>query len=195
MRLDDDALDLIFRNARSHDAWLDRDVDDAQLHRLVDLMKMGPTTANSQPIRIRFLRSHAAKLRLRPHLIAGNVDKVMTAPVCAILAYDTLFYDRLGELYPSAPDARSWFAGDQAAANVHALRNSSLQGAYFIIAARSLGLDTAPMSGFANAAVDKEFFPGGSVRSNFLCALGHGDAARLPPASPRPQFDDLAEIL
>ena len=195
MRLGEDALDLIFRNARSHDAWLDRDVDDAQLHQLVDLMKMGPTTANSQPIRIRFLRSRAAKLRLRPHLMAGNVDKVMTAPVCAILAYDTLFYDRLGELYPAAPDARSWFAGDQAAADVHALRNSSLQGAYFIIAARSLGLDTAPMSGFSNAAVDKEFFPGGSVRSNFLCALGHGDAARLPPASPRPHFDDLADIL
>ncbi len=194
-RLDASALDQLFHAARSHSAWRDADVPDTVLHDLVDLVKMGPTTANSLPTRIVFVRSDTGKARLEPHVSAGNRDKTLTAPVCAILGYDVAFYDRLDAYFPHEPSARNWFAGDPGAAEVHAFRNGSLQGGYFILAARALGLDTGPMSGFDNAGVDAEFFANTTVRSNFLCCLGAGDPAQLIERSPRPEFSDIAEIL
>lgn len=194
-RLDERALNLLFRDARTHNAWNGEQVPDTLLHELVDLMKMGPTTANSLPGRIAFVKSPEAKERLKPHLSAGNLTKTMAAPVCAILAYDVAFYDRLAEYFPHEPDARNWFAGDPAGAEAHAFRNGSLQGGYFILAARALGLDTGPMSGFDTAGVDAEFFAGTTVKSNFLCNLGIGDPSGLFPRSPRPGFGDIAEIL
>ena len=194
-RLDARSLNQLFRSARSHDAWRSADVPDSILRDLVDLVKMGPTTANSLPARIIFVKSDEAKARLEPHVSAGNRDKTMTAPVCAILGYDVAFYDRLGEYFPHEPTARNWFTGDPEVAEEHAFRNGSLQGGYFILAARALGLDTGPMSGFDNAGVDKEFFAGTTVKSNFLCCLGAGDPNALIARSPRPDFDDIAEIL
>lgn len=194
-RLDAHSLDQLFNVARSHSAWRSADVPDEVLRELVNLTKMGPTTANSQPGRIIFVKSAAAKARLEPHVSAGNRDKTLSAPVCAILGYDVAFYDRLGEYFPHEPTARNWFAGDPAAAEVHAFRNASLQGGYFILAARALGLDTGPMSGFDNAGVDREFFAGSTVKSNFLCCLGAGDTTQLIDRSPRPKFGDIAEIL
>lgn len=194
-KLDDQALNQLFRDARSHSAWTGGDIPDAVLHELVDLVKMGPTTANSLPARFVFVKSAAAKARLEPHVGAGNRDKTMSAPVCAIIGHDVAFYDRLAEYFPHEPDARNWFAGDPAAAEVHAFRNGSLQGGYLILAARALGLDCGPMSGFSNAGVDGEFFAGTTVKSNFLCCLGSGDAGALDPRSPRPAFDEIADIL
>ena len=193
-RIDRAALDQILLEARSHNAWQDRDVPDDLLRELVDIMKMGPTSANCCPTRILFVKSAAAKERLKPHLSAGNVEKTMTAPVCAILADDYRFYEHLPRLFPH-DDARSWFEGDDAKIADTAFRNGTLQGAYFIIAARALGLDTGAMSGFDQAGVDREFFPEGHIRSNFLCNLGYGDPAGLFPRLPRFAFGDIAEIL
>ena len=192
--LDTNALDQLFYKARTHNAWLPKEVPDTLLHQLVDLMKMGPTSANCSPARIVFLRSPEAKARLKPYLDDGNVDKTMKAPVTAIIATDHLFYEHLPRLFPHA-DAKSWFAGKRDFADITAFRNSSLQGGYFIMAARAAGLDCGPMSGFKNAGVDHEFFAGSEVKSNFLCNLGYGDPSVLQPRSPRFGFDEIAQII
>ena len=192
--LSDDGLDLLFRKARTHSAWLEEEVPDSLLHAVYELAKMGPTSANCSPMRVLFLRSREAKERLRPALSEGNVAKTMAAPVCALIAYDTRFYDLLPRLFPHT-DARAWFAGKPKLIEETAFRNGTLQGAYLILAARSLGLDCGPMSGFNNAAVDKEFFPDGRFKSNFLCNLAYGDASKLMPRSPRLDFDDACTIL
>lgn len=193
-RLDDAGLDLLFRNARSHNVWLDTPVSDDSLRQLYELMKWGPTSANCSPARILFLRTAQAKERLRPALSQGNLEKTMSAPVTAIIGYDVHFYDQLPKLFPHA-DARSWFTGSPELAASTALRNSSLQGGYFILAARALGLDCGPMSGFDAATIEQEFFADGNTRVNFLCNLGHGDAAQLFPRSPRLDFDEACSLL
>jgi 3-hydroxypropanoate dehydrogenase len=195
MVMNDDGLDLIFRNARTHTAWLDRPVDDSLLRQVYDLARLGPTSANMCPLRIVFVKSREAKERLKPALDPGNVAKTMAAPVTAILAMDVHFYEQLPKLFPHA-DARAWFKDlpDNVLEYI-ALRNSSLQGAYFMLAARTLGLDCGPMSGFDNAKVDAAFFAGTTVKSNFLCNLGHGDAAKLHPRSPRLAFDEACKIV
>jgi len=194
-RLSDDGHDLIFRNARTHTAWLNQPVDDAVLREVYELAKMGPTSANMCPLRILFVKSKQAKEKLKPSLDAGNVDKTMAAPVTAILAMDIHFYEMLPKLYPHA-DAKSWFKDlPESALEAIALRNSSLQGAYFIIAARSLGLDCGPMSGFNNQKVDEAFFAGTTVKSNFLCNLGYGDASKLHPRNPRLTFKEACKML
>ena len=192
--LNDSGLDLLFREARTHSHWLDGEVSDVLLQALYDLAKMPPTSANCSPMRVLFLRSRTAKERLRPALMEGNVDKTMSAPATAIIAYDTGFYELLPRLFPHE-DARAWFAGNEALIEETAFRNGTLQGAYFMLAARALGLDCGPMSGFDREAVDREFFPGGRVKSNFLCNLAYGDAGKLHPRSPRLDFDDACEIL
>jgi 3-hydroxypropanoate dehydrogenase len=191
--LDASALDQLFRAARTHNGWLPRPVTDDELRAIYELMKWAPTSANCSPVRIVFVRSREAKERLRPALSSGNLDKTMAAPVTAIVGHDLEFYEKLPQLFPHA-DARSWFAGKPAAIETTAFRNGSLQGAYFILAARALGLDCGPMSGFDNAKVDAEFFAGTAVRSNFLCNLGHGDPAKLFARSPRLAFDDACRI-
>jgi 3-hydroxypropanoate dehydrogenase len=187
-------LDRIFRKARTHSAWLDKPVEDAVLEQVYDLAKMGPTSANMCPMRIIFLKSREAKERLKPALDAGNVDKTMKAPVTAIIGMDVHFYEKLPELFPHA-DAKSWFKDlPENVLEYTALRNSSLQGAYFMLAARALGLDCGPMSGFDNAKVDKAFFAGTTVKSNFLCNLGYGDASKLHPRSPRLSFEAACKV-
>jgi 3-hydroxypropanoate dehydrogenase len=188
------ALDQLFLEARTHNAWRDQDVPDSLLHEIADLAKMGPTSANCSPARFVFVKSRAAKERLKPHLSEGNRDKTMKAPVCAIIGYDLDFYEHLPKLFPHT-DAKSWFAGKPAKIAETAFRNGTLQGAYLIMAARALGLDCGPMSGFDNAAVDREFFAGTNIKSNFLCSLGHGDASVLLPRSPRFDFDEMAKII
>ena len=193
-RISDGALDRIFHNARTHFSWSEKDVPDAVLRELVDITKMGPTSANSSPARFVFVRSKEAKARLEPHLAEGNRVKTMSAPVCAIIAHDTNFHHHLPKLFPHT-DARSWFEGNDEHIATTAFRNGTLQGAYFIIAARALGIDTGPMSGFDNAGVDAEFFPEGHIKSNFLCSLGYGEPSALFPRAPRFEFDEIAEIL
>jgi len=195
MRLDETSFKQLFLEARSHNAWQQREVPDDLLRELVDIMKMGPTTANSSPARIVFIKSAQAKERLKPFLSEGNRDKTMKSPVCAIIAFDLTFYEHLPKLFAHNQEARSWFAGKPDHIHTTALRNGSLQGAYFILAARALGLDCGPMSGFDNAGVDKEFFSGTDVRSNFLCNLGYGDRSALMPRNPRFVFDEMAKIL
>src|SRR5438105_3615117 len=194
-RLNDESLDLIFRKARTHSAWLDEPVDDALLAQVYDLAKMGPTSANMCPMRLVFVRSKAAKEKLKPALDAGNVDKTMAAPVTAIVAMDIRFYEKLPKLFPHA-DARAWFKDlPESVLEYIALRNSSLQGAYFMLAARLLGLDCGPMSGFDNAKVDAAFFSGTTVKSNFLCNLGYGDPSKLFPRSPRLNFEEACKVI
>lgn len=193
--LDAHALDQIFREARTHNAWADRPVTDETLHQLYDLMKWGPTSANISPARLLFLKSKEAKEKLRPHLQAGNIDKTMSAPVVAILGHDLRFYEHMAKLFPHNPGARGWFEGNDALIQSSAFRNGTLQGAYLIIAARALGLDTGPMSGFDNAGVDRAFFPEGHVKSNFLVNLGYGDPKALFPRAPRFGFDEVAKVL
>ena len=194
MQLDDRSLDIIFREAHTHSNWLDKPVSDALLHQIYELMKWAPTSANSCPGRFVFVRSAEAKQRLLPLMAPGNVEKTRTAPVTAIVGYDMEFYEKLPKLYPPA-DARSWFAGNQPLIDTTAFRNGSLQGAYLLIAARSLGLDAGPMSGFDNEKVDKEFFAGTKIKSNFVINLGYGDSSKLYPRSPRLPFDEAAQIL
>lgn len=192
--LNDDGLNLLFREARTHGAWLDKKVDDALLQQVYDLAKMGATSANMCPMRIVFVKSPAAKEKLKPSLDAGNVDKTMIAPVTAIIGMDVRFYEQLPKLFPHA-DAKAWFKDlPPNVLEYIALRNSSLQGAYFMLAARALGLDCGPMSGFNNARVDETFFAGTTVKSNFLCNLGYGDASKLYPRSPRLHFDEACQI-
>ncbi|MEO8675444.1 MAG: malonic semialdehyde reductase [Casimicrobiaceae bacterium] len=192
--LDPTALDLVFRTARTYRAWDGRPVEDATLREIYELMKWGPTTGNSCPARFVFVKSAEAKARLRPALDAGNVAQTMAAPATAIVAYDLAFYEQLGKLSTN-PNARGWFADEPPESlRTTALRNGSLQGAYMIIAARALGLDCGPMSGFDNATVDAEFFAGTTFRSNFLCNLGYGDPSKLRPRAPRLSFDDACTI-
>jgi 3-hydroxypropanoate dehydrogenase len=188
------ALDQLFRKARTHNGWRPIEVPDSLLEEAVELAKMGPTSANTSPLRIVFVRSQKAKLRLKPALMPGNVDKTLTAPVTAITAHDTKFYELLPRLFPHA-DAKSWFVANEAFANDTAYKNGTLQVAYFIMALRALGLDTGPMSGFDNAAVDAAFFPGGQVKSNVLINIGYGDTEKLFPRSPRLAFDEIATIV
>ncbi len=194
MQLDNRSLDIIFQEARTHGVWLDKPVSDAQLHQIYDLMKWGPTSANSCPARIVFVRSAAAKERLLRAIAPGNTHKTLTAPVTAIIAHDLEFYENLPALFPHA-DARAWFVGNQPLIDTTAFRNGTLQGAYLIIAARALGLDAGPMSGFDNAKVDEEFFPAGKFKSNFLINLGYGDREQVPLRNPRLSFAQAAQIL
>ena len=192
--LPDAALDQLFRTARTHNAWRDQPVPEAKLRELYDLLKMAPTSANASPARFVFVQSRAAKEQLKPFLAPGNVDKTMAAPVTVIVGADHDFYEQLPTFFPHA-DARSWYAGNDDLINTTAMRNSSLQGAYLIMAARALGLDTGAMSGFDNAGVDATFFAGTRIKSNFLVNIGYGDAGKLYPRSPRPAFDDFARVL
>lgn len=194
--IDSQAFDVLFRAARTQNGFLDRPVTDEQLRQVYDLMKWGPTTQNSQPMRIVFVRSKQAKEKLAPALSPGNLDKTMKAPVTAIIAYDTRFYEHLPRTFPNNPAAKSNFEGEEKRAHVErtALRNSSLQGAYFIIAARALGLDCGPMSGFDNSKVDAAFFPDGRFKSNFLINLGRGDPSKVFPRNPRFEFDVVCKV-
>ena len=190
--LDANGLDLMFRQARTLRAWLDKPVSDALLSQLHDIFILGPTSNNCLPGRVAYVKSAAAKERLKSCLNEGNIPKVMPAPVTAIIAYDLKFYERLEE-FSGKPGDR--FAKDATEAKSTAFRNSSLQGAYFILAVRALGLDAGPVSGFDNAAVDAEFFAGTSLKSNFLCNIGYGDPDTVRPRGPRPTFDSISEIL
>jgi 3-hydroxypropanoate dehydrogenase len=194
LKVTEDSLDLIFRHARTHSVWLDKPVDDHLLRQVYVLAKMGPTSANMCPVRIVFVKSREAKERLRPALYAGNVAKTISAPVTAIIGMDIHFFEKLPQLFPHA-DAKAWFKDLPENVLEHtALRNGSLQGGYFMLAARSLGLDCGPMSGFDNAKVDALFFAGTTIKSNFLCNLGYGDASNLFPRSPRLSFEEACRI-
>ena len=194
-RSTDAVLDQLFRSARTNNKWQQKDVPDSLLRELVDLAKMGPTSANCQPARFVFVKSPEAKQRLKPFLSSNNAEKTMQAPACVIIGYDLTFYEHLPRLFPHNLSARTWFEGNEANIMTTALRNGSLQGAYLILAARALGLDAGPMSGFDNAGVDREFFAGTPVKSNFLCSLGYGDPAGVHPRGPRFAFDEMAKIL
>lgn len=191
--LDDAALDQLFRAARTHNGWQPKGVTEDTLRQLYDLLKMGPTSANCLPARFVFVRSPEAKARLGPCLSPNNVEKTMAAPVTVIAGYDTEFYEKLPQLFPHT-DARSWFVGNSELIQSTAFRNASLQGAYLILAARALGLDCGPMSGFDNAKVDAVFFPGGKVKSNFLVNLGYGDPSKVRPRGPRLAFEEACRI-
>ena len=208
IRVGDDALDLVFRKARTYNGWLPKPVPDELLQQIYETMKWGPTSANTSPARFVFIRSRAAKERLRPSLAPGNVEKTMAAPVTVIVAYDLKFYDKVPRLFPHYPAMRDMFVKNPQLVQETALRNSTLQGAYMILAARALGLDCGPMSGFDNAKLDEEFFaagktelseeeffPIGHVKSNFLCNIGYGDPATLMPRSPRLDFGEACTLL
>lgn len=192
--LSEASLDQLFREARTFNAWLPREVSDAQLHQLYELTKFGPTSANCSPMRVVFVKSKQAKAKLASLLSDSNRDKSMEAPVTAIVGTDHAFYEQLPKLFPHA-DARSWFVGNQALIDTTAFRNSSLQGAYLLLAARAIGLDCGPMSGFDDAGVDAAFFAGTAIKSNFLINLGYGDASRdLFPRSPRLAFAEACTV-
>jgi len=206
---DDSALDILFREARTYMTWRPQPVADQTLRDLYDILKWAPTSANTSPARFAFLRSKEAKERLRPALAPGNVEKTMTAPVTVIVAYDMKFYEQVPKLFPQSPGLTQLFESNPQLVEVTAQRNSSLQGAYLILAARALGLDCGPMSGFDNAKVDeeffatgkpgvdrdREFFPGGHVKSNFLVNLGYGDPSTLYPRLPRLLFNEACSLL
>jgi 3-hydroxypropanoate dehydrogenase len=208
-QLSEEALAQIFLEARTYNGWLDKPVTDEQLRQLYDLMKWGPTSANGSPARFVFIRSQQAKERLRPTLSPGNVDKTMAAPVTVIVAYDLLFYEKLPKLFPHKPAMRDLYASSPQLIEETARRNSSLEGAYLIIAARALGFDCGPMSGFDNARLDEEFFgagkecegceqeffPAGHVKSNFLCNIGYGDPSSFTTRLPRLEFNEACTIL
>ena len=191
--LDQAALDRIFLEARTYNAWKPDPIPEATLRKLWDLARMGPTSANCSPARIVFVTGAKAKEKLKPALMPTNVEKAMTAPAIAVIGHDLEFYEHLPKLFPHT-DARAWFVGNQPLIETTAFRNGTLQGAYLIIAARALGLDCGPMSGFDNAMVDKLFFPGGKVKSNFLCNLGYGSTKNLFPRSPRFAFEEACRI-
>lgn len=192
--MDDSVLGELFHDARTHNKWQATDVSDDQLRQLINAVRMGPTSANCSPARFVFVKSQEAKERLKPYLSEGNREKTMQAPVCAIIGYDLEFHEHLPKLFPHT-DARSWFAGKPDKIRETAFRNGTLQGAYLILAARAHGLDCGPMSGFDNDGVDKAFFAGTSVRSNFLCNIGYGDPAGVRPRSPRFAFEEMAKIV
>jgi len=192
--LSDASLDQLFLSARTYNAWLPKEVTDEQIHRLYELAKFGPTAANSSPMRIVFVKSPDAKQRLKPYLSESNAEKTMQAPVTAIVATDFAFYEHLPKLFPHA-DARSWFVGNEQLVQASGIRNGSLQGAYLLMAARALGLDCGPMSGFDQAGVDAEFFAGTQIKSNFLINIGYGDPDKnLFDRLPRLSFDEAAQI-
>ena len=191
--INDEALDTIFRNARSQNKWFDKPVSSAMLMAVYDLMRFGPTSANCSPARFVFAVSRAAKERLSAHCSPGNAPKVLAAPATAIIGYDLDFAERLPNLFPHNQDAKNWFK-DLALEHATAFRNGTLQGAYFIIAARALGLDCGPMSGFNNEAVDKAFFAGTRIKSNFICSVGHGDPSGVFARSPRLSFDEACRL-
>lgn len=191
--LTDAALDVLFRNARTANAWQPKDVPDILLEQIYDLMKFGPTAANGCPLRIVFVKSTAAKEKLKPLLSANNVEKVMQAPVTAIMAMDLKFHEHLPFLFPHT-DARAWFEGNEPLIRESAFRNSSLQAAYFMLAARSLGLDCGPMSGFDTEKVNAAFFPDGRFKANFICSLGYGDHSKTFPRLPRFKFNEVCTI-
>jgi len=194
-RIDDNGLRQLFLDARTHNGWLDKPAPDSLLRDLYEVVKFGPTSMNTQPMRLLFLRTASAKERLRPHLGPANVDKTMAAPVTAIVSYDLAFHEHLPTLCPHRPDVKAVFEGKPPLIEVTGFRNSSLQGAYLIIAARALGLDCGPMSGFDNAGVDAEFFGGTQVKSNFLCNLGYGDHLKVFARSPRLDFASVCTLL
>lgn len=194
-RLSAEALRQLFTEARTHNAWAPKDVSDSLLREIVDLTKMGPTSANCLPARFVFVRSEAAKQRLAPFLSEANRGKTLAAPACAIIGHDLQFYEHLPRLFPHNQTARTWFEGKPDVIQATVMRNSSLQGAYFMLAARALGLDCGPMSGFDAAGVDREFFPDGRVKTNFLVNIGYGDPAGLFDRSPRPAFDEIAKVV
>jgi 3-hydroxypropanoate dehydrogenase len=192
--LSEATLDQLFRRARTLNAWLPKEVSDEQLHQLYDLAKFGPTSANSSPMRVVFVKSAKAKAKLAPLMSDGNRAKTLEAPVTAIIGTDHEFYEQLPKLFPHA-DARSWFVGNQPMIDTTAFRNATLQGAYVLMAARALGLDCGPMSGFDNAGVDAAFFAGTAIKSNFVISIGYGDTSRnLFPRSPRLTFDEACQI-
>lgn len=192
--INDEALDLIFREARTHNGWETRKVSRPLIQAVYDLMKWGATSANCSPARFVFIASDEGRARLKPFLSGNNADKTMKAPVCVIIAHDLEFYEKLPQLFPHT-DARSWFVGNEELIKTTAFRNGTLQGAYLMIAARALGLDCGPMSGFDNAGVDKEFLSGTTWKSNFLCNIGYGTAENLFPRSPRLAFDEACKII
>jgi 3-hydroxypropanoate dehydrogenase len=192
--LDPAGRNLLFNEARTHNGWTDQPVSDDTLRELFDLLKMAPTSANCSPARFVFLRSAESRQRLVPALLPGNLEKTLAAPVTVIVACDLAFHEQLPKLFPHA-DARSWFAGNENLIRETAFRNGTLQGAYMMLAARAVGLDCGPMSGFDKAKVDEAFFAGTTWRSNFLCNLGHGDPSKLFPRSPRFQFEDACRLL
>ena len=193
--LNSNALDQLFRTARTFPSWRERPVTDEQIHEFYDLLKWGPTSMNCLPGRFVLLRTPEAKARLEPSLMAGNVDKVRQAPVTVIVAHDTRFYEHLSELWPHSPNAQDMFTSNSVLAESTAFRNGTLQGAYLILAARALGLDVGPMSGFDNAKVDAEFFPDGRFRSNFLANIGYGEESGLHARGPRLTFEEAVELL
>lgn len=193
-RLNQDVLEQLFLQARSHTVWQNKAVTDEQLRELYDLARWAPTSMNCLPMRLVFARSDQAKEKLRPALAEGNVDKTLAAPVTAIVAYDMQFYDQLPKLFPHMEDARAMYAGNAPLGEETAFRNGSLQGAYLILAARSLGLDIGAMSGFDNGRVDEDFFPDGQWKSNFLMNIGYGDHEKLHARGPRLEFSEACEI-
>ncbi|MGA0392711.1 MAG: malonic semialdehyde reductase [Rhodospirillales bacterium] len=193
-KINDQARNILFHEARTQNAWQDSAVSIEDLRAIWDLVKMAPTSANCSPARIVLVTTPEAKERLKPALMEGNVAKTMAAPVTAIIGFDLDFYEHLPKLFPHT-DARAWFVGNEPLIEETAFRNGTLQGAYFIMAARSLGFDCGPMSGFDNNQVDQEFFAGTNVKSNFLCSIGLGDPAGLFPRSPRFDFDDVCQVV
>ena len=191
--IEDHSLDQLFREARSHGAWTDAPVSETEIRAIYELTKFGPTSANCSPARFVWVTTDEGKARLKPHLSAANAEKVIKAPVTVIIGQDLAFAEQLPRLFPQAPGAKDWFAAP-AVAEVTAFRNGTLQGGYLIMAARALGFDTGPMSGFDNAGVDAEFFAGTTVKSNFICSIGRGDASKLPPRAPRLSFEEAGWI-
>ncbi|SFG53873.1 3-hydroxypropanoate dehydrogenase [Novosphingobium sp. CF614] len=194
--IDNQAIDQLFLEARTQNAWKPDPVSEDLLRQVYDLARMAPTSANGSPARFVMLTSNEAKERLKPYLAPTNVDKIMAAPVSVIIAHDLDFGDKMPQLFPAAGAAmKAYFASDEQMSNETAFRNGSLQGAYFIMAARALGLDCGPISGFSNAGVDGEFFPEGRIKSNFICAIGHGDPAGVWPRNPRLSFEEACQLL
>lgn len=192
--INDQALDIVFRKARTYNKWEPRGITRALMQAVYDLAKMGPTSANSCPARFVFVSSEDGKARLAPHLAEGNKAKTMAAPCCVIIAHDMKFYEKLPFLFPHT-DAKSWFEGDEELIRETAFRNGTLQGAYLIMAARALGLDCGPMSGFDKDGVDEAFFAGTSYKANFLCNIGYGDEESLHPRSPRFPFEEVCKVV
>ena len=192
--LDDEAIAQLFLAARTYNSWSDRPVDEPTIRRLYELTAIGPTAANSNPARFLFITSDAGRERLRPHINPGNLEKTMTAPCCVIVAYDTMFYELMPQLFPSR-DLKATFEGKDALIEDLARRSSTLQGAYLLLAARALGLDTGPMSGFNQETLERDFFPDGRWKANFLCNIGYGTEEGLYPRNPRLDFDQACRIL